>query len=62
MLNSMVAWREAALQVAKDEGKSEALISKIEKLIMGGKKYHDKVGIILVRILKRLRVTNPAFP
>ena len=44
MLNSVVTWREAALQVAKDERKSEALMSKIEKMVNAGKKHHDKVS------------------
>ena len=44
MLNSVVAWREAALQEAKEKQKSEALISRIEKLVRAAKKYHDDVS------------------
>ena len=46
MLNSAVAWREAALQKAKDERKSDTIISKIEKMINAGKKHHDKVSLL----------------
>lgn len=44
MLHSVVAWREAALQVAKEERKAETIISNIEKMISAGVKQHDKVS------------------
>ena len=48
MVNSLVAWREAALQAAKEKQKSESLISRIEKMISAGQKYHDVVSCFLI--------------
>jgi len=41
-LNSYVSWCQAALDVAKNEGKSQQIITKIRKMISNGKKDHDE--------------------
>jgi len=41
-LNSHVSWCQAALDIAKIEGKPQQILSKIRKMISKGKKDHDE--------------------
>ena len=45
MLSSQVIWSQMALEAAKAEGKSPALISKIKKVISQAILEHDQVTI-----------------